>query len=53
MANKNENKKSGLNAPAYGTMLPDGAKLRKKANGNLEVVYPNENKKSGAKNKKK
>ena len=52
MANKNENKKSGLNAPAYGTMLPDGAKLRKKANGNLEVVYPN-TVKSGAKNKKK
>ena len=40
MANKNENKKSGYNAPAYGNMLPDGAKVRRKANGKLEVIYP-------------
>ena len=43
---KNNNKKSGFDAPAYGTMQPKGTKVKQKANGRIELIPP---KKKGTK----
>lgn len=45
---KNETKKSGFNAPAYGNMLPDNAKIKLRKDGGFDIVYP-----KGQGNKKK
>lgn len=44
MAN-NKNKGTGFAAPTIGNVVPDGAVLKKNANGRIVVVQPKPNKK--------
>ena len=46
---KNVNKKSGFDAPVYGTPLQEGAKIKHLKDGGFEIVYP----KDQGKNQKK
>ena len=44
MATKNENNKSGFDAPAYGTLHPRGTKIKKNKDGTITLVSPTEKK---------
>lgn len=50
MATKSR-KRSGFDAPTYGTLCPKGTKIKKNPDGTITLVEPDEKKKKSSKKK--